>query len=232
MALLRVERYCDHSFVGSAIGRRSVVVDLGVNKGEFATWIAERFGCPIYGAEPDPDVHNELAQRSDVTVLSCAVGGRNESAVLRGARGKCSTLLGGGFEAENRFAVKVLTFEEFLSRVGLADRDRIDLVKVDIEGAEVPMFEQAPSALLQRVVQFTVEFHDSIWPELSGRVNSVKSHLRCLGFRVINFSLDNTDVLFVNRKLLEVGVLGEAYLRTIKYANGIRRRAERLQRSA
>ena len=44
----------------------------------------------------------------------------------------------------------------------------------------------------------------------------------------MNFSIDNTDVLFLNRKLLGIGAAGDAYLRAVKYAKGIRRRAGRL----
>ncbi len=228
MSLLRLVRRCEHSFVGNVLAPGAVVDDLGLNTGDFAIWIAERFGCAVYGAEPDPDLRNRSPQRADVKVFACAIGGRSEPIVLKRAPGECPTLLAGSFEPENELEVEVLSLEEFLSRAGLAGRDRIDLVKVDIEGAELAMFEEAPDALLQRVAQFTVEFHDFIWPELTNRVNRVRSHLRSLGFQAINFSLDNTDVLFLNRKLLGIGAAGDAYLRAVKYAMGIRRRAGRL----
>lgn len=178
MSLIRVERRCEHSFVGNALAPGAVVVDLGLNTGDFATWIAERFGCAVYGAEPDPDLCNGLPKRADVKVFACAIAGRSELAVLRRAPGECPTLLGGSFKPENEMEVEVLSLEEFLSRAGLAGRDRIDLVKVDIEGAELPMFEEAPDVLLQRVAQFTVEFHDFIWSELANRVKQVRFRLR------------------------------------------------------
>jgi len=56
---------------------------------------------------------------------------------------------------------------------------------------------------LVRNTQFTVEFHDFIHPEeLDGRVERVKRRLVSIGLRRINFSLDNTDVLFINRNLV------------------------------
>jgi FkbM family methyltransferase len=222
-----VERCCNHSFIANALGPSAVVIDLGVNTGEFATWMANRFKCVVYGAEPDPDLYGELPRRCDVNVIPCAIGGAAGTAVLRRAVGKCSTLFEGSFRAESSLEVEVLDFEEFLSRAGLAQCNHIDLVKVDIEGAELPMFEDASDALLQRVGQFTVEFHDFVWPELSEQVRCVKARLHSLGFCLVNFSLDNTDVLFLNRKLLGIGRASEAYLRAIKYANGIRRRVGR-----
>jgi hypothetical protein len=160
------------------------------------------------------------------------VGGKSDSAVLRRASRKCSTIFAGAFEAENPCTVRVVGFEDFLSRAGLGKRDLIDLVKVDIEGAECCMFEEASDSALQRVAQFSVEFHDFIWPELRERVIRVKSRLRSLGFRSINFSLDDTDVLFLNRTVLDIGLCADVHLRAIKYANGIKRMAERIASSA
>jgi FkbM family methyltransferase len=226
--LWQVYRCCEHTFIANTLAPQAVVIDLGMNTGEFATYMVERFACSVYGAEPDPSLYIRLLQQTAVKIIPCAVDGRRRTAVLRRAAGKCSSLLDGGFAVESQLEVEALGFEEFLSRAGLAERDRIDLVKVDIEGAELSMFEEAPAALLQRVGQFSVEFHDFIWPELSHRVRCVKSRLRSLGFRVINFSRDNTDVLFVNRELLDLGTSGEAYLKAVKYAKGIQRKLGQL----
>lgn len=226
-----VERRCDHSFLASELGPRSVVIDLGANQGEFATWVAHRFGCTVYGAEADPHLCNRLAQHSNLRILPFAIGGRNGSAILKRASGECPTLLDGAFRPEDRLEVRVLTLERLIKLSDLQQCERIDLVKVDIEGAELPMFENTPDDVLLRVAQFTVEFHDFIWPELSDRVNAVKSRLCCLGFRIIDFSRDNSDVLFLNPTLLNVGDVEDVYLRTIKYTYGLRRVARRLLRS-
>lgn len=230
MALWRVERCCDHSFIANALAPGAAVIDLGVNAGSFATWMADRFACVVYGAEPDPDLYKGLLQHGNIRVIPCAIGGRKELATLKRARGECPTLFGGAFQPDNQVEVNVLTLGEFLSRSGLAERERIELVKVDIEGAELAMFEETPDALLRRVVQFTVEFHDFIWPELCQRVNDVRLRLRSLGFQEISFSLDNSDVLFLNRDLLDVGPAVNAYLIAAKYARGIHRRTKRLLR--
>jgi FkbM family methyltransferase len=232
MTALHVARCCDHTFVSGGIGPRSVVLDLGVHKGEFATWITEHFGCWIYGAEVDPAYYYDFGRHKKIRVFSCAVGGKSGSAVLKRASRKCSTIFAGAFEAENSCTVRVVGFEDFLSCAGLGKRNLIDLVKVDIEGAECSMFEEASDSALLRVAQFSVEFHDFIWPELRERVIRVKSRLRSLGFRSINFSLDDTDVLFLNRTVLDIGLCADVHLRAIKYANGIKRIAERIAPSA
>jgi len=235
MQTYRVERRCGHSFLARELGSHSLVVDLGANRGDFANWVADRFGSEVCGIEPDPEVYSLIKQSEAVRVLPYAVGGSNSSAVLKTRPRTCSTLFDGVFESEARFPVEVFTFETLISLFGLAERDRIDMVKVDVEGAEVPMFETAPDELLSRVAQFTVEFHSFIWPELSPRVSAIKGRLSSLGFRVINFSFDDTDVLFLNRKLLDISAIGDAYLRTAvkywKYSSGMRRRAGRVLQS-
>jgi hypothetical protein len=126
------------------------------------------------------------------------VGGRSGSAILKRAAGKCSLLLGAVSAIDDQLEVEVVSLERFLSLAGFADSERIDLIKVDIEGAELAMFEDVPDASLLRGAQFTVEFYDFILPALSPRVNGVKLRLQLLGFPVIKFSLANTEVLFVN----------------------------------
>src|SRR5215470_6273174 len=101
MRLLQVGGCCDHSFISSAIGPGSVVLDLGFYKGEFATWIAEHFGCSVYGAEPNPNLQNDFGRYKEIRILSCAVAGQSESVVLRSAPGKCSTILAGAFEPKD-----------------------------------------------------------------------------------------------------------------------------------
>ena len=44
----------------------------------------------------------------------------------------------------------------------------------------------------------------SIYPELRFGVEATKKRLQTIGFRKINFSLDNTDVLFLNPNLTSI----------------------------
>ena len=80
--------------------------------------------------------------------------------------------------------------------------DQADLLKLDIEGAELDVFEGAAADELRRFRQITVEFHDFVWPEQAVRVGRAMALMEAAGFRRINFSRDNTDVLFVRRDLL------------------------------
>ena len=74
----------------------------------------------------------------------------------------------------------------------------IDLVKVDIEGAELPMLLETPEAILRRLEQISVEFHDFRRAELKPFVDRARQRLRALGFDELRVTLDNQDVLFIN----------------------------------
>jgi hypothetical protein len=116
------------------------------------------------------------------------------------------------------------TIEDLLARHRV---DRAALVKLDVEGAELEILEALEPDTLARIDQLTVEFHDFIDPEQSGAVQAVTARLRAAGFQCLRFSLDNSDVLFVNRrKPLSVPQRVWIFAR-YKYPRGISRRLRR-----
>ena len=88
------------------------------------------------------------------------------------------------------------------------------------------MFEASTDAELRRFRQITVEFHDFLYPQLSARVALAKRRIGRAGFRRIDFSLDNTDVLFVRVDALSW--LAWFWLRhVVRNWRGLRRRLAR-----
>jgi len=119
----------------------------------------------------------------------------------------------------------MVTLAELRRRAGVG---RIDLLKMDIEGAEIELFEACSDDELQAVMQITVEFHEFLYPEQAEAVARIKERMRRLGFWVLPFSLDNTNVLFLNRKT-GVGAVEVAFLRSfVRYGKGILRRGRRM----
>ncbi len=221
---LKVARVCEHTFLTSPLGAHSMVVDLGANLGEFTRHVVGRFGCRVLAVEPAPELWPKLPRCASVDVLAVAIAGHNGVLSLKVHATRCPSALhaidAGGLIGAHQ--VESVSFGELLRR---ADVERIDLAKVDIEGAEIAMFDGASDEELLRVAQFTVEFHDFLFPELRSDVARVKARLRKLGFACINFSLDNTDVLFINRRLLRVGALSYTWLKSVtKYGRGVERR--------
>lgn len=226
----RIDRLCDHTFLPALLNSESVVVDFGANRGEFAHGLISRFGCRVYAAEPLAGLQQEIKASPYLHLFRVAIGGQDGTARLNVFRSRCASVLGSreikdSVQAEED--VEVVSLRTFLD---LTKLERVDLMKVDVEGAEVAMFESASETDLLRIGQITVEFHDFIYPELQPRVEAVKKRLQAIGFWRINFSLDNTDVLFFNHDLPVISLLRYGTLKYLtRNVEGARRRLRRMR---
>jgi FkbM family methyltransferase len=221
----RFANICRHTFL-PILDCNSVVVDLGANEGAFSHEIIKRFGCTVFAAEPIKSVSARIAKHPRLTVLNCGIGKETGETTINVFRDRCASLLPPQpNEVATGEKIEVVTFSRFLSLTGVFE---VDLLKVDIEGAEVDVLDSLDDETLSGIRQITVEFHDFIYPGTARRVDSIRQRLRAAGFHDICFSLDNSDVLFINRNL-RVSKLNLILLRTVvKYARGISRRLGRL----
>jgi len=113
----------------------------------------------------------------------------------------------------------------------LASVDHVDLLKIDIEGAEIDLFGSCSDSELKEIGQITVEFHSFIYADQHHSVLQVLERMADIGFWVIPFRLDYSDVLFVNRST-GISASEIAYLRTfVKYSRAIMRRLRRVASS-
>ena len=62
--------------------------------------------------------------------------------------------------------VLMVSLQEFLQNHGVRE---IDLLKVDIEGAEIEMIRHAPRLLFDQIKQITLEYHDFLAPRVRTR---------------------------------------------------------------
>jgi len=205
---------CSHTFLPHLINSNSTVVDLGAHDGDFALAMLEQFHCRIASAEPVQELLDKIPPHPLLTVLPVAVGGKNQSISLNLFSSRCASVMGAVAtdERAETYEVEMVTLEEFLRRAGV---ERVDLLKIDIEGPEIDIFNSCNDAFLKSVAQITVEFHDFIYPEHLPAIKAICSRMRRLGFWVIRFPLKNyADVLFLNRTT-GVGAAEVAYLRTM-----------------
>lgn len=227
---IRIARVADHSFVAAPISPQSVVVDLGVNEGEFAIAMIERFGCSVIGLEPVPYLFSALPQLSGLTVESLAITAGASSARLHinSSSTAATTVTQLSDSTAPTVEVEGITLAGLLDRHGVV---RASLVKVDIEGAEIEMLDDASLETLQRVDQFTIEFHDFLTTDLAAGVRRAKQRLRSAGFAELSLSGDNSDVLFVNRARISFSPVHRAAAAlAYKYPRGLRRKLDRRRR--
>lgn len=169
----------------AGLGPGSLCIDAGANIGEFAEAMAAT-GAEVHAFEPDPwcfeHLSARLADRPRVHLHRAAVGAEAGTAVLRRVNGfaddpyrysQGSTLItdrAADLPARSRlsgapadhFEVAVVDFLAFLRGLGRP----VDLVKMDIEGAELAILERiAADPAAVPVAAMFVETHEALMPE-------------------------------------------------------------------
>lgn len=198
-----LDRISQHSFLPGIVRPDSVVLDLGGNRGEFSLGIRGRYGWRSIAVEPTPALAAHLRD-SGIEVVEAAVASEDGEAVFTYDPGHELTgslmgvdVVGSIMSDENArrtSTVRTISLASLLARCGGA----VDLVKVDIEGAELEMFLLTSDETLMSVRQFTVEFHDYWYPSLSADTERAKKRLQGLGFWMMRAGPNNKDVLFVH----------------------------------
>lgn len=226
--MVAVDRIEEHSFISSALTPGSVVVDLGVRKGGFSLEVARRYGCRVLGAEPIRDFCHELhGADSRLTVHNVAVGGRNTQLPLYlNQVGDASVLPALAESDADTEDVLMVSLQEFLQNHGVRE---IDLLKVDIEGAEIEMIRHAPRLLFDQIKQITLEYHDFLAPGFAPAIVRTDARLRSYGYDRIQFSLrDRHDVLYYRGEVLGVAWVHRWWIQLrYKYWRGLGRALRR-----
>ncbi len=220
--ILNIDDICVHTFIGDYLNNDSIVVDLGVNHGEFSKEIIKRYGCTVYGVEPEPYLFSALPNLNKLHVFPLAITDYEGTINICINPSRCASTVSslkesGGQEVE----VKCITLDSFLSnQVGTC---KIDLLKMDIEGAENKVLMTCSEQTLKEIAMLTVEFHDFLDSSLTPKVNAIHRRMEGLGFYVYKFSLDNTNVLYVNRSKCKLTLFQRASIVIVKYLRGIKR---------
>lgn len=196
---------CDHTFFSGPITRKSTVLDLGANQGEFSRDIRDRYGCRVLAVEADPSIFSALSSEDSIQYVNHAIGGVDgEVQLLASSVPMASSIVAVPFEGTtSSVSVAGITLETLCQVYQI---DRVDLLKVDIEGAEIAMFDTASDGFLrERIGQITIEFHDFCGLVTRADVNRIARRLRSLGYAEIRFC-GTYDALYVNRKTAGVSL--------------------------
>jgi len=209
----------NHTFITNFIDTNSIVVDLGANDGRTSEKIYSTFGCFIYAVEPVPQLFSKIKAHDRLKKYNYCIAAKTEPILLNIPLDNCASIYQHDTEKKiESIVVDGITFDHFLK---IQNIKIIDLLKVDIEGAELDLFASLKKENLQLIRQMTVEFHDFLWEDMHDQVELIKNKMVSSGFYCIPFSLNNGNVLFVKKEL--ISYLAYTYLKFIKYVLGIRR---------
>lgn len=225
----RLAEIQSHTFYAPAVGPQSVIADLGASTAGFSQEIAARFGARCFAAEPLPDNFRRIEAHPRITAFPVALSG-TDGRIALGVRNTFHTSASFGrydsLPERDRIEVDSVTLEGFQRLAGVP---RFDLVKLDIEGAEFPLFAAARDETLRSIGQITVEFHDFLDPAREPEAQAIIRRLEGLGFTALRFTRHHHgDMLFLNRRHIDVGAAETLWFRhAVKTLRGVGRLIER-----
>ena len=158
-----------HQFIESRVTPGMICMDVGANLGEMALHMARLAGGTgkVYAFEPVPVVFDRLRQHVDrngyagiIEPVQIALGDRSGERVMALAdenadnQGLASIVNLDRREVPGRAVVSGTTLDEFVKQRGI---HRLDLIKVDIQGAELEFLNGGQSTLAELAPELVME---------------------------------------------------------------------------
>ncbi len=173
------------------LNENSVVIDCGANIGDI-TSVFSRFGCKVYSFEPTEKTFNVLQKRFkkqlNVECFKKAVHIRNENLKfyhhefskqneIYWSTGNSLLQEKSNVNEDDYEIVECIDFVEFINSLVLKE-NQIDLVKIDIEGAEVELINYIiDSGSINNIKQIICEVHDKKYKFLSEKTNLLRQKI-------------------------------------------------------
>jgi FkbM family methyltransferase len=143
------------------------IVDAGANIGMATAFFASRYpAARIVAVEPEPSnfavLQRNCAGLANVSLVNAALWPNHNSLSINdsGAEKWAFFVSEGAGPAPGATSVRAVTIPDLMSEFGM---DRIDLLKLDIEGAEKGLFERGTEQWLGSVGAIAIELHDRIF---------------------------------------------------------------------
>ncbi len=197
-----------HGVYAPAVSAESVVLDIGAILGAFSREISATFGCSPIVVEANPALVPALRDRLNVDIMNVAVGGEDGEAWFNvSLNPEGSSLLDlperSVYDAtlDRRIKVRSISLSTLLSTVSPRP---IDVLKMDIEGAEIAALASVSDEMLGNIGQLTIEFHDdpTFGFGLEDQVDRAVERLEALGLVCLQFNRPSrNNTLFLGPRL-------------------------------
>ena len=223
--MIRFENIHWHTIAVQFLDQHSNVLDLGANLGQFSQAITKRLNCHCVAVEPAPVPFDLIPSSKYISKKRLAIGAEDG---VRKFHFDKQNPVASSFSAEGELEVEVRTLPSLMNELGWSG---IDLLKADIEGAEIELLASCSDDFLKKNVrQLTIEFHDFCGFVPVKKVRESIDRLRDIGLYGIRMSrFGHQDTWFVNSHLLPVSAGEMSYHRIVtRNFLGAKRVAKRL----
>lgn len=139
---------------------QSIIFDVGAYHGNWSYEMYQKYNCIIYCFEPTSlgfsKLQNKLSELNNIFLYQIGLGGttREENIVISND-GSSLFIEGNGKEKIN-----IVSMSDMLKKI---DVQKIDLIKINIEGAEYELLENIiDSGLQERFNNYQIQFHPQV----------------------------------------------------------------------
>jgi FkbM family methyltransferase len=215
--LRHLDRLRGHTIYLSSLTSNSVVIDAGAHKGEFSLQLIEKYACSCYLVEANPQLAVQLPSsvKGVINAALCDQDGIVKFSITENLEGsQVVSLSSTEMNKDAIVEIKSLSLGTLLKRFDLKE---IDLLKLDIEGAEFQLISSLDSDVLSSISQITVEFHD-FKPDFQNDnlYEKCRDHLETMGFICCPMSFrTNGDVLFLNTNHFSFSLIDQFILKYV-----------------
>jgi FkbM family methyltransferase len=187
----------------------SLVIDLGANKGAFSKEMNRLFRCKCYCIEPNPELYEQLLN-DKLNAFNYAITAANGPVEFYISTNPEASSLINNFEnvwgLDKKITVEGISFQNLLRQLNI-DTQIIEILKIDIEGAEIALIEGFTDDDVKNIRQITIEFHDWLNKDLHIKTVAAIKKLVSLGFTAYTDTPHHgnaVEMLFLNQKLVEL----------------------------
>lgn len=188
----------EHTFFPEKLSKNPVIVDLGCSEGGFFNSFKNQFEYGTFiGIEASPINYEKIKHlnNNNTFIVNAAICSEHRddkeisfvAAINDGSIGsfvfdESSIALAKSENIIQRFNVSTIKISDIFEKYNV---EKIDLLKVDIEGAEWELLESLDELLLNKINQISVEFHDFIDPTKKNSTKEVVKRLKSFGYKTI-----------------------------------------------
>lgn len=179
------------------------VIDVGANVGMFTNYISNRGAKKIFAIEPTQRAFNELKNQfyyyNGVQCKKMGIGSQDEMRTIyvNNDNSLLSSFLSKTSENITEENIEVLRLPSFCKRNNL---EKVDLIKVDIEGMEYEVFDSMSDAEIAICERYLIEYHSNE----TGNADRLINRFRNLAYEVEvcpDFSSNVQGHFFAKKKM-------------------------------
>jgi FkbM family methyltransferase len=180
-------------YIGPRVSSGMTTIDVGADTGYYTLFFAKRVGKPgrVVAFEPIPSAIDVLERNirlngyNNITVCNFALSSRNGSAILEAPRELSRIDMTKHTSNGNSIEIETRIFDECTTEL---DIRRIDLVKVDVEGAELDVLLGMRHSLEKHHPALLIEIHPHHITHFDHTVEDLLKFLETM-----KYSLDPVD---------------------------------------